>query len=257
MKPALPELQSLLAAALRQPADSRVLDLLRDDGLAAALRLQIYRNNHRETLLQTLRLTYPAVLKLVGEDFFDHVGATFVMQYAAGSAWLERYGAAFPTFLAEHARTAGLSYLGDVARLELLVNQARCADDAEACDPAALMALDERSAASVRFQPHPALGLMRAAAPVDLIRAAALAGDELRLAALDVDAGPVHLLVSRGAEGVEVRRLEAGAWRFAEALMMGQCLGQALQHAGVDVTSWLTEHLVRGDFTAFTVGEGR
>jgi len=57
----------------------------RDDGAAAAMladepdRLNIYRNTFVIGVTKALRLSYPAVHRLVGETFFDGAAALFVI----------------------------------------------------------------------------------------------------------------------------------------------------------------------------------
>src|ERR1044071_7127672 len=69
--PPLLELQRSFSAALLSES---ALDVGRDileDSFCAAERLQIYRNTCRSTLVAALRMTYPAIDRLVGSAFFD------------------------------------------------------------------------------------------------------------------------------------------------------------------------------------------
>jgi hypothetical protein len=72
------------------------------------------------------------------------------------------------------------------------------------------------------------------------------------LAGVDLDAGPVRLLVERSAAGVEVSRLDEPAWSFAAELCGGRVVEAAF--AGAAITSadaLLVEHLARGRFIDF------
>src|SRR3989441_12868298 len=73
--PALLDLQRAFAASMLHEEDDAVCGAVVDDGFAAAERLRIYRNTCRSTLIEALRLTYPAVERLVGRDFFDMAAA--------------------------------------------------------------------------------------------------------------------------------------------------------------------------------------
>jgi hypothetical protein len=65
-------------------------------------------------------------------------------------------------------------------------------------------------------------------------------------------AGPVRLLVERGAAGVEVSRLDDAAWHFAAALCQGRPLVAALAGAGyAGAEALLAEHLAAGRFIDF------
>ena len=79
----------------------------------------------------------------------------------------------------------------------------------------------------VRFVPHPSVGLLYAHHPVDAIWRGVLNGDDAALAGVDLDAGPVRLLVERSAAGVEVSRLDEPAWSFAAELCGGRVVEAA------------------------------
>jgi hypothetical protein len=236
----------------------------RDDVAAAAMlpegvgadRLNIYRNTVLVGLTKALSLCFPAVGRLVGADFFEGAAGLFIPQHPPRAAWLDRYGAEFPDFLQHFAPAATLAYLPDVARLEWAVNLALHASDAAALDLARLGSLAPEHQASVAFVPHPSVSLLRLDHPADDIWRAVLDGDDAALAAVNVDAGPVHLLVERGAAGVEVLRLAEPAWRFARDLVAGHTIEAACAAAaGVDVQALLAEHLAGGRFTDFHVAE--
>ena len=79
-----------------------------------------------------------------------------------------------------------------------------------------------------------------------------LSGDDGALAGIDPDAGPVRLLVERRATGVEVSRLDEGAWCFAAALCDGWSVSEALAGAaGSSADVLLAEHLALGRFIDF------
>ena len=124
--------------------------------------------------------------------------------------------------------------------------------DIEPLDLALLEALVPEDQARVCFVPHPSIALLCADYPVDVIWRGVLGGDDAVLAAVDLKAGPVRLLVDRCATGVEVSRLDAAALRFASALFEGRPLaGVFAQAAGTGEEVWLAEHLAAGRFVDF------
>jgi len=248
--PTLLELQRAMRASLVD----------RNDGPAAAMlaqnvpadRLNIYRNTFVTGVTKALRLSYPAIHRLVADDFFAGAADLFIAQHPPCAAYLDEYGADFPQFLRGFQPAAALEYLGDVARLEWAVNRAIHALDMEPLDLARLEALLPEDQARVCFVPHPSIALLRADYPVDVIWRGVLGGDDAALAAVDLKTGPVRLLVERGATGVEVSRLDAAAWRFAAALCEGKPLAEVLAEAGhTSVESQLAEHLAAGRFIDF------
>jgi hypothetical protein len=236
------------------------------DGLEPALRVSIYRDTSITTLLNALRLTFPAVCQLVGEEFFEGATRAYIDEELPRSAWLDEYGAGFVTFIGRFAPAASLPYLSDVAALEWAVSRALHAPEAKAIDPGQLTPALGSSCSSLRLVAHPAIGLVRTHSPADAIWHAALAGDDAALAAIDLSDQPVHLLVERpvrnpgeGASAtVHVQRLGEAAWRLTSALCGGRSLAQALEEmAGADAcaSTVLAGHLAAGRFVAFTLNE--
>ena len=256
--PALLELQLALRGRLFAEASSADDAPSLDDALLAgedsALRLAIYRNTCMSALVNALRLSFPAVQRLVGADFFEAAAQQFIRASLPTSAYLNDYGADFPGFLSHFTPAAGLVYLGDVARLEWAVNRALHAGAAPRLDLTGLAGLDEAALSRVSFTAHPAVTLLRLESPADAIWRSVLEQDDAAMAAIDLTGGPVHLLVERDAAGVQVRRLGAAAWEFTAQLCAGRPLYAVLaagRHAMAD--AWLAEHLAAGRFVQFYV----
>ena len=107
-------------------------------------------------LTNALRLSYPAVRRLVGAEFFAGMAAQYIAAHPPRSACLNDYGGAFATFLAGFLPAAGLAYLPGVARLEWAVNRALHAPSAVALNVAALAGIDPQDhgrSASRRIRP--------------------------------------------------------------------------------------------------------
>jgi Putative DNA-binding domain len=136
--PALLEFQRAMRQAIAG-TDGTAPDALRawigeDD--EAPWRLAVYRDTARTTLGNALALTYPAVLRLVGADFFAGAAQAYIDAQLPQGGCLNDYGSDFPAtlapFVARHAPAAPLDYLADVARFEWAVNRALHAPDAAA-----------------------------------------------------------------------------------------------------------------------------
>jgi hypothetical protein len=99
---------------------------------------------------------------------------------------------------------------------------------------------------------HPSVGLVHDPHPVDAIWRSVLAQDDEAMAAIDLDSGPVWLLVSRGKTGVEVTRISESAWRFTSALRAEPPLQVVLDAVpDADSSAILADHLAEGRFTDF------
>lgn len=255
--PKLRDWQRAMRASLiaREPA---VVESLADsvslaDGVPAD-RLDIYRNTIFSGLTRALRLAYPAVDRLVGGDFFDATADIFIRTHLPRAAYLDQYGDAFPDFLQGFAPAGSLPYLADVAWLECAVNGALHAADEMPLELAQLAAVAAEDQGRVSFRARASVRLVRTQYPADDIWRAVLNRDDEALAALDLDTGPVFLLVERAEDGIQVIRMQEPAWRFLAALCSGEPLRTAVEAApDIDAPSALAAYLAADRFVAFTL----
>lgn len=255
--PTLREVQAAFAQGLLSGDAGEVLPYLADGGaIPAGNRLGIYRNTYKGTLVSALRVTYPAVDRLVGETFFDGAARAFIAGHVPQAANLNVYGGAFGDFLADFAPAAALAYLPDVARLEWAVSCAGNAPDAPALDAAALTQVPEADQGRIRFRAHPSTHLVRLAQDADRIRQAVIDHNEAALAGLAPDPRPFWLIAHRQGTDVVFRRLTDDEARFTRALLAGQPFEQCLDAAHIATqVALLGEHLATGRFGGFTLDE--
>ena len=254
--PSLLDLQRALRQSLVVHDDRWISAHVVDGGISAGERLDIHRNTFASALTTALRLSYPAVHRLVGAEFFEGAARIFIAAHPPKGACLDDYGVEFANFLSDFAPASSLSYLPDVVRLEWAVSRALHAGDAEPLDARRLAALGKAERARVSFVPHPSVSLVRANHPANLIWHAVLEEDDSALSAIDPGAGPVWLLVQRLPAGVEVRRMSESAWRFTSALCAGRPLAAAIDEApDFDASALLADHLAAGRFIDFSLNE--
>lgn len=255
--PALHDLQKAMLRAIAGGSEAEAVSHIVEGGIDPALRLDIYRSTFLSTLVKALRLSYPAVERLTGAEFFEGAARRFIENDPPRSAHLDDYGAGFADFLSGFAPAASLPYLADVARLEWAVTQALHAKDAAPLDLARLSALGEASLARLVFTPHPSVRFLCADFPADSIWRAVLSGDNAALAALDLADGPVWLMVCRVADEVEVARLTEAEWRFASQLSAGERLDSVLASLPADATALLARCLAQGMFIDISTDGGQ
>jgi hypothetical protein len=255
MRPCMPTLLEV-----QQAIRNRIIG--RDAGEAASLlaagypsnRFDIYRNTVVVALTKALQPNFPAVRNLVGAEFFDGAAQLFSAEHPPRTAYLDRYGDEFPEFLHNFPPAKPLAYLADVARLEWAVTCALHAPDTQSLDLQKLALLAPKDHCHVSFVAHPSVRLLRADHPVDRIWRAVLAGDDAALSTLDVDEGPVFLLIERRETGVEVERWDEPAWCFMSQLCAGCTIESAQWMAnGIDAPTELAKHLAHGRFVDFVV----
>lgn len=194
------------------------------DRIAAAARLQVYRNHYRITLVDALAATFPSVQRLVGDDFFGGLARAYIAAHPPAAPCLFEYGATFADFIAGFPPCRELPYLADVARFEWAINAAWHADDAPAlsADALAAVAPERREALGLRL--HRSVALLESPWPVLRIWHAARddSGETVNL-----DAGGDRLLTWRKGADVLWRRVGADEWPFWRGLASGRGLADA------------------------------
>lgn len=250
--PSLSETQHAFLHAITRQDGEGIATLIAGGLFSPSERLDVYRNTFVSTLVNALRISYPAVKRLVGDEFFEAAAQCFIEASPPSSAYLNAYGAGFGSFLAQFPPAAGLPYLADVARLEWAVNCALHAQDAAPIAPDGLAAIAVAAPEYVRLVSHPSVHLLRLDYPARAIWQAVLAEDDAALSALDLASGPEWLLVERGPAGVEVTPLDEAEWRFAHALCSGETLASAMDAAPHgDIPLFLARHIAAGRITGF------
>jgi hypothetical protein len=246
--PTLLEVQRAIGALLAQ-GDLAATEFVIPDGIAPESRLSIYRNTYSGNLVGALRISYPAIRRLVGDEFFEGAARAFIDAHPPQSAYLNDYGSRFGDFLAHFPPAASLAYLPDVARLEWAVNCALHAEDALTLEPAGLAALPND--ADPRFVAHPSVRLLQTNYPADTIWRATLDEDDDALTTIDLDEGTLFIVVSRGVNSVSVGRLTMDEFRFSQAIFTGVALSRALAAVEGDMAHVLAAHLSEGRLTSF------
>lgn len=267
---ALAELQARFAAALRAdphaPLDPALQARLREDGIAASGRLDVYRRNLRGNFHKVMALEFPAIQRLGGADWFAGLALEFMREHPSRSGDLHGIGAPFPAFLARQLAGTRYAWFADVAALEWAWQECLvAADAATTLDVAALAGVGAERAARLRFVPHPALRLVESRWPVFSIwnahRDGADDGDGVDdgdgdATPLDLDAGGEAVLLRRLADGAEARRCTPAQFAWLRALAADATLGEAWDRAAAidaefDVARALAEAVALGLFVAF------
>lgn len=252
----LHELQAAFAAALEGGDDESLRTLIRPDGLEPSRRLDVYRNNTRLTRLEALGGIYPAVQRLLGEEFFARMAELFGAICPSRSGDLRRYGRELAEFLQDFPPTSTFAYLPDVARLEWAWHEAFHAPFSAALDEQALALAPRAQRGALRLALRPGAGLLRSDYPAARIWEFALGergADAPRLDLRNARAG--HVLVLRPQLEVLVIELEPAEWRWLRALDEGAALDAAGAVArsvqpDADPDGYLRGHLQLGSFVS-------
>src|SRR5579872_2355891 len=249
--PTLLETERAFAAALRSGDAAQCAGLLAARTVAPEDALQIYRNTFVSGAVRALSLSFPAVVRLTGDEFFSACAEQFVAASPPVSGCLDDYGAGFAEFVAGFEPLSALPYVADVAKLEWAVASALHAADMPVLDAAGFAAAPIAPERLI-LKPHPSLSLVRTQYPADAIWRAVLARDDAAMAAIDLTTGPVFLLVSRNADGVQVCRTTKAGFTFLSWLCAGASFADSFDAApSEDIPLLFAESFVMGRFTGY------
>ena len=228
MASSLRETQARIANAVLDGKLDAVAALVRSDRLPSAERLRIYHNHTLTSLATALGDNFPVVQRLVGEDFFRAMAKRFVAAEPPRDPCLSASGARFSDFIAGFEPARSLPYLTDVARLERLRIDLSFAPETPTLDLAVLASRPAQAQGSLKLAVRPSIGLLTSAYPVDRIW---LANRQPEVPPVDLDSGPVRLLVWRNPAGISFEPLGIGPFAFFDAGARGATLGEAAEAA--------------------------
>ena len=254
--PRLLESQDAFLHAIVRREIADVARQIADGVFTPSERLDVYRNTFFSTLTNALRISFPAVYRLVGDEFSEAAAQCFIEVEPPRSAYLNSYGGGFADFLAQFPAVSGLHYLPDVARLEWVVNAALHADDTAPLDPESLAQIASVLPEHVAFVAHPSVKTLRLDYPARAIWQAVLDEDDNALSAIDLRRGPELLLIERSAGAVEVSLLAEAEWRFTNALCAGESFAAAMEIApDGDIPLFLARHIAAGRLIGFHLSD--
>jgi hypothetical protein len=139
--------QALLAEDPRS-ASPELAHLVAQPGFA------VYRNTVLKGCIDALQANFPAVARLVGDEWFRAAAAVYARREPPAAPTLMTYGRTFADFLAQFEPAAELPYLADVARVDRLWSEVHVAADDGILNPAALAQLAPEDMHRLSLRPH-------------------------------------------------------------------------------------------------------
>lgn len=121
------------------------------NGRKAGKRYDVYRNNVIVSLKESLATSFPVVLALVGEKFFNAMSDVYVRDNPPKSPLMIYYGDDFADFLQDFPPVQNIAYIADVARLEWARRHAYHSEDTSPCPADVLAKLQSENLGSANF----------------------------------------------------------------------------------------------------------
>ena len=242
--------QALLATDSGAIPATDVAALIAEPGFA------VYRNTVMKGCVDALQANYPAVERLVGEEWLRAAAAIYARAELPSHPMLLAYGAGFAEFLRTFAPAAELPYLADVARLDRFWSEAHTARDEEPLEPAVIRQRSLDELARVVLRPHAASRwAWFDALPIFTI------WQRNRDAAFDHEAAPQiawtgeGALITRPHGAVQAIQVDAAACAFLDACAAGRSMTEAASAAirtdpTVDLSALMASLLNAGAFAS-------
>lgn len=229
-------------------------------GIAPPARFKVYRNNVYAGLLACLKVRFPVVKRLVGDEFFVQCARVFIEKHPPRSPVLQHYGGDFPDFIANYVPAQALPYLTSVAELEWRRHVALHGADADPLDRAALAMLPAAQMEDLIFDLHPTCYILRSPFPVLTIWHTNTF--DALTQTIPSDSPGETVLIVRPQEVVQLLLLGNGADVFIAQLRRGATLARAAEAARTVATSFelvavLATLFRAGALIGFHLGEAR
>ena len=209
---------AILGVAVESPLGLRASTAARaESGLA------VYRNNVRAGLIKVVSTRFPVVRRLVGEESFVAAVCQFIAIEPPRSPLLLNYGDGFPQFLRRLGQDACISYVADIADLEIARGKAYHAADVDPLPPETFAAIPGERLAELRLSFHPSVVLMQSRFPIVSVWQANQGVHDMTLRQWRAEAA----LVARPRLDVEVWRLPPGGYEFLTELSRGSTMAQS------------------------------
>ncbi|WP_371226622.1 putative DNA-binding domain-containing protein [Roseovarius sp. 2305UL8-3] len=213
--------QTRFHTALLDPKQPVPEGLSDGQGHPAGRRFAVYRNNVASSLTEALELSFPAILKLIGEENFKKVASVFLRQHPPSVPMLSQYGAEMPDFLTGFEPLQHIGYLPDVARLEQAIRLSYHAADAAPADASVLQTLAPEALLNTRFGLAPAVRMVRSPWPIHAIWAFNLEDGP------KPEPGAQNVLITRPKFDPQLTPIPTATAAFIDALASDAPLGTA------------------------------
>ena len=137
--------------------DNLILKNLKTGKTNKEILFSIYRNNKISNLTQSLEITFPKLLKFLGNKKFSSLAQDFIKTYPSKTNSLNDSG----QFLSKYLANKNQLFLADIAKVEWLLHQSYLAENDFVLDTDELNNIIQKYAGNIVFKLHPHCFLMQ------------------------------------------------------------------------------------------------
>lgn len=226
--PSLHELQREFSACVRFGETARMSPWIVAAGIDPAKRLQIYRNNSNAGFLSAMRLSFPVIERLSGEEWFAQSVCAYQRAHPSRSGDLQFVGDRYADYLQGELAGTPHEYFSDVARLEWAYQQVLTAASGSTLKPAELQGISALEYEHLRFESRPDLRLVHSMYPLLAIWRANQIDAAADATPIRLDQGGGSILLIRRADHVELRELAPDSAALLRQFARGVAFGMAV-----------------------------
>lgn len=188
-------------------------------------RLWIYQNNVYAATQDYLQEVYPALLGVIGNDFFKQVAQHHIQSMPPSQGNIHLYGGQLSNAFAQFEGLQGLDYLYDLSEYEWAIHSAYFAKVSEPVDPAAV-AQDELLTLAVRF--NSSVALIDSTYPIYEIHRQSLPSYSGEVS-IDLNQSQDNVLVYKDGFAVQTKVLSQDELLFYKTIEKSENLLQAIE----------------------------
>jgi hypothetical protein len=215
----LRERQHELMGQLFRSSEEAEFLLERDLNLRVdASALDIYRQSIMTAMADSMAITFPVCLRLLGEDAFTELCWHYIQDEPSTSADLNDYGRSFADYISKQSRFSSVFYLEDMARLEWNYNAVLIAKNTIKADMSALMNLTEQQQLHLVFKAAPEMVVCTPRYPVIAIWEMHQHPDDEGIQALDLTPTDRWYVIWRQSMKVSMLEITQANARFIQLI---------------------------------------
>ncbi len=197
------------------------------NGIDASERLRIYRRSVLENFVDNLKINYPGIWKLIGDDCARGVSFAYAhdFKHITSRGKMHDFGSMFPEFLKNFPSTRHLSYLHDFAKLEWFRNISHEAPNDDLIQESELLNINHDLIEKYKLFFNSSVFFMKSEFALSKIQDLI---DSKNNEELLMVKEPTYAVIYRLNDEVKTAWIDKAKWLFLSSIANRKTLGQAL-----------------------------
>lgn len=207
--------------------EAGVQPLIRAGIFSPDRRLQIYRNNIRSTLAESLQAIFPVTEAIVGSEYFKFLVRQYSIEHPPAQGNIHQFGNQFPQYVETFEGLQNIAYLTDIAVIDWACHTAYHAPTVPSVGVDCLAQFTPDEYENLRLHRHPSVTILSSSFPIfGIWNYAAKESDNAPVP--DINAAGQYVLIVRNDLTVEVINLERELFQLLEMCQKNCTLGSIL-----------------------------